>query len=154
MGDETNETWEFDCWYIFDLEMTVPKLIGFLIILGAANGIVISLDVEKYLKELTDRSIEMNHIPNCLTMLSSHHYFLASYQIYFYGPQWNNYTYSCFVQFMVFRYKSRYGQHCLERTVIRIQGLHMDSKEKFYSSNKFMYAPVLSLIVTVLPPNL
>ena len=55
---------------------------------------------------------------------------------------------------MVFRYKSRYGQHRLERKVIRIQGLYMDSKEKFYSSNKFMYAPVLSLIVTVLPPNL
>ena len=67
--------------------MTVPKLIGLLMILGAANGIVISLDVEKYLKELTDRSIEMNHIPNCLTMLSSRHYFPASYQIYFYGPQ-------------------------------------------------------------------
>ena len=47
----------------------------------------------------------MNHMPNCLTMLSSHYYFPASYQIYFYGPQWNNYTYRCFVQFMVFRYK-------------------------------------------------
>ena len=35
--------------------MTVPKLIGLLMILGTANRIVISLDVEKYLKELSDR---------------------------------------------------------------------------------------------------
>ena len=66
--------------------MTVPKLIGLLMILGTANGIIISLDVKKYLKQLTD-SIEMNHMTNCLTMLSSHHYFPSSYQIYFYGPQ-------------------------------------------------------------------
>ena len=35
--------------------MTVPKLIGLLMPLSRANGIVISLDVEKYLKELTSR---------------------------------------------------------------------------------------------------
>ena len=136
--------------------MTVPKLIGLLMILGTANGIVISLDVEKYLKELTDRLYrnESHDMANCLPMLSSHHYFPASYQIYFYGHQWNNYTYNCFVQFMVFRCKGRYGQHRLERTVIRIRGLYMDSKETFYWSNKFMYAPVWSLIVTIQPPNL
>ena len=38
--------------------MTVPKLIGLLMLLGTANGIVFSLDVEKYLKELTDRSCQ------------------------------------------------------------------------------------------------
>ena len=35
--------------------MTVQKLIGLLTILGTVNGIVISLDVMKYLKELTTR---------------------------------------------------------------------------------------------------
>ena len=35
--------------------MSVSKLIGLLMILGTVNGIVISLDVEEYLKELTDR---------------------------------------------------------------------------------------------------
>ena len=40
---------------MFDLEMTVPNLIGLLMILGTPNGIVISLDVEKYLKELINR---------------------------------------------------------------------------------------------------
>ena len=35
--------------------MTVPKLVGLLMLLGTANGVVISLDVEKYLKELTDQ---------------------------------------------------------------------------------------------------
>ena len=34
--------------------MTVSKLVGLLMLLGTANGVVISLDVEKYLKELTD----------------------------------------------------------------------------------------------------
>ena len=69
--------------------MTVPKLIGLLMILGTANGIVISLDVEKYLKELTDRFYrnESHDMANCLPMLSSQHYFPASYQIYFYGHQ-------------------------------------------------------------------
>ena len=35
--------------------MTVSKLVGLLMLLGTANGVVISLDVEKYLKKLTDR---------------------------------------------------------------------------------------------------
>ena len=37
---------------------------------------------------------------------------------------------------MVFRYKSRHRKHRLERTVIRIQSLYMDSKELFYWFNK------------------
>ena len=35
--------------------MTVPKIIGLLMILGTANGIFISPDAEKYLKKITDR---------------------------------------------------------------------------------------------------
>ena len=35
--------------------MAVPKLISFLMLLVTANGVVISLDVEEYLKQLRDR---------------------------------------------------------------------------------------------------
>ena len=71
---------------MFDLEMTVPNLIGLLMILGTPNGIVISLDVEKYLKELINR-LYRNESHAQLFDNVSHLYFPASYQIYFYGPQ-------------------------------------------------------------------
>ena len=118
--------------------------------LGTANRIVISLDVGKYLKELTDRFYRNESHAQLFDNVIQPPLFCL-FLPDFYGPQWNNYTYSYFVQFMVFRCKSRYRQHRPKRTGIKIQPLYLDS---FYWSKTFMYAPVRSLSFTILPPNL
>ena len=118
--------------------MNVPKLIGLLMLLGTANGIAISLDVGKYLKELTCRFYRNeSHVQLFDNVIQPPLFFHFLPGAFLWSPvkQLN-------IQFMVFHCKSRYGKHRLERTVIRIQSLYMDSKEIFYWFNKFMYAPV------------
>ena len=133
--------------------MTVPKLIGLLMLLGTANGVVISHDVEKYLKELTDWFFQNESHIQLLDNVIWSPLFSRFLPDVFHGSQWNNYIQSYFFQFRLVHYKSQFGQNCLERTLIRIQGLYMDSKEMFYWYNKLMYATLWSLILTILAPN-
>ena len=112
--------------------MTVPKLIDLLMILSTANGIVISLHVEKYLKELTDkfyRNESHAQLFDNVIQPPLFSRFLPDIFLWFPVKQLHM---QLLVQFMVFRYKGWYGQHLLERTVIRIQGLYMDSKGTFH----------------------
>ena len=119
---------------------------------GITNAIVISLDVEKYLKELTDIFCQNeSHVQLFDNVIQPPLFPRFLPDVFLWSPV-KQLPYSYFVQFMVVHYKSQYGQYRLERTVIRIQGLYMDSKKYFIDpTNLYMPQCEVSSLLFCLP---
>ena len=76
---------EVSCWYYWYTRKPLALESGNQWKMGSSLLIHIC-----FTKDLTDKFYRNNHMNYCLTMLSSHHYFTAFYQMYFYGTIWHS----------------------------------------------------------------